>query len=58
VKDGVYVLPMPIMTKNLKNLLQTATAKSNQPLSQNVWHEVEYCLDVCRATNGAHIKLA
>jgi hypothetical protein len=25
---------------------------------QNVWHEVEYRLDVCRATNEAHIELA
>jgi len=23
---------------------------------QNVWQEAEYHLDVCRATNGAHIK--
>jgi hypothetical protein len=21
-----------------------------------IWHEIEYCLDICRATNGAHIE--
>jgi hypothetical protein len=29
-----------------------AIAKIDQPLLQNVCHEVEYLLDVCRATNG------
>jgi hypothetical protein len=42
----------------VKDHLQTAIAKTDQPLSQNVWHEVEYHLDVCRATNGAHTELA
>jgi hypothetical protein len=30
--------------------------KHDQLLLQNVWHDVEYRLDVCRATNGAHIE--
>jgi hypothetical protein len=21
------------------------------------WNEIEYCLDICRATKGAHIKI-
>jgi hypothetical protein len=33
-----------------------ATAKTDQPLLQN-WQEIEYCLDVYRATNGAHTNL-
>jgi hypothetical protein len=48
---------MPITLNNLKNPIQTAAAKTDQPLLQNIWHEVKYCLDVCRATNGAHTKL-
>jgi hypothetical protein len=34
-----------------------AKIETDQPLLQNMWHEVEYCLDVCRATEGAHIEL-
>jgi hypothetical protein len=40
-----------------KRILQ-AIAKTDQPLLQNVRHLVEYRLDVCRATNGAHTELA
>jgi hypothetical protein len=58
VKDDVYVPPMPITLNNLKDRIRTAIAKIYQPLLQNVWHEVECRLDVCRATNGAHTELA
>jgi hypothetical protein len=58
VIDEVYVPPMPITLSNFKNRIRTATAKTDQSLLQNVWHKVEYRLDVCRATNGAHIELA
>jgi hypothetical protein len=34
------------------------TAKIDQPLLENVWHKVKYRLDVCKATNEAHIELA
>jgi hypothetical protein len=49
---------MPITLNNLKDGIGTATAKSDEPLLQNVWQEYEYCLDVCRVTNGAYIKLS
>jgi hypothetical protein len=57
MKDVVYVLPIPINLNNLKDRIQTAKAKIDQPLLQNVWHKLEYCLDVCRGTNRAHIEL-
>jgi hypothetical protein len=58
VKDEVCVPPVPITLNNLKDRIRTAIAEIDQPLLQNVWHEVEYRLDVCRATNGAQIELA
>jgi hypothetical protein len=58
VKDEGYVLPMPITLNNLKDRIRTVIAKTDQPLLPNVWHEVKYRLDVCRATNGAHTELA
>ena len=27
------------------------------PLLINTWQELEYCLDICRATTGAHIEV-
>jgi hypothetical protein len=32
--------------------------KTDQLLWQNVWHEVEYCLNVCRPTHGTHTEIA
>jgi hypothetical protein len=57
VKDGVYILPVPINLK-VMDRIQTAIAKIDQALLQNVWHEVGYCLEVLRATDGAHFELA
>jgi hypothetical protein len=56
VKDEAYVPPMPLTLNNLNYQIQTAIAKIDQPLLQNIWHEVKYCLDVCRATNGAQTE--
>jgi hypothetical protein len=58
VKDEVYDPPVPITLNDLKARIRTAIAKIDKPLLQNVWQEVEYRLDVCRATSGAYIELA
>jgi hypothetical protein len=41
---------------NLKDQIQTAIEKTDQPLLQNVWHKIKYHPDVCRATNGANTE--
>jgi hypothetical protein len=41
VKDEVYLPSMLINLNNLKDRIRTAIAKIDQPLLQNVWHEVE-----------------
>jgi hypothetical protein len=33
------------------------TAKTDQPLMQYVWHEVEYHLDMCKATDDVYMEL-
>jgi hypothetical protein len=38
--------------------LGLATAKTDQPLLQNVWQEVKYRPDVRKVTNGGHTELA
>jgi hypothetical protein len=58
VKDEVYVLLMSITPDNSKDQIQTVIAKVDHSLLHSLWHEVGYCLDVYRATNGAHTELA
>jgi hypothetical protein len=36
---------------------RNSSCKKQQPLLQNVWHEVEYRIDVCRATTEACLEL-
>jgi hypothetical protein len=45
---------MSITLNNLKDRTRTAIARIDQPLLQNVWQEVEYRPDVCKATNTAN----
>jgi hypothetical protein len=52
VKDELYVPPVPVTLNNFKDRIRTEIAKIDQPLLENIWHEVEYRLDGRRATNG------
>jgi hypothetical protein len=58
VKDVGYVEPQPVTQNNVKDRIQTEIAKIDDSLLQNVWHEVDYRLDVCGATNRAHAERA
>jgi hypothetical protein len=44
VKDQVYVPPLPA------NIPETITAN----MLQTVWNELDYRVDICIITNGAH----
>ena len=56
VKDSVYVPPLPMSLKELRDrithALQTITADMLHP----VWDEFYYRVDVCRVTQGARIE--
>jgi hypothetical protein len=54
VKDDVYVSLMPITLNSLKDRIETATARTGQPLLQNVWHRVGYHL-MCAGQQMEHI---
>jgi hypothetical protein len=43
--------------EQLKQLIRAAIASVTPDVLGRVWQEVEYRLDVCRATNGSHIEL-
>jgi hypothetical protein len=56
VKDKVFYKPVPDTT-NLKARITGALATITEDLLENTWREVDYRLDVLRATKGAHIDV-
>ena len=56
VKDQVYVPPLPASIPELKVRIRTATETITADMLQTVWNELDYRVDVCRITKGAHIE--
>ena len=56
VKDQVYVPPLPASTTELKIRIRTAIETITADMLQTVWNELDYRVDVCRITKGAHIE--
>ena len=55
-KDQVYVPPLPASTLELKVRIRTAIETITADMLQKVWNELDYRVDVCRITKGAHIE--
>jgi hypothetical protein len=43
--------------QNLKTYIREAVPLVTPNMLQVTWNEVKYCLDICHATKGAHIKI-
>jgi hypothetical protein len=56
VKDQVYVPPLPASIPELKVRTRTAIKSITADMLQTVWNELDFRVDVCRITNGAHIE--
>ena len=56
VEDQVFSLPVPDM-HTLKVRIWHAVETVTEEMLENTWREIEYRLDVLRATNGAHIEV-
>jgi len=56
VKDKVFVPPQPVSIPDLENRITAAMENITSDLLIRVWQEMDCRLDVCRATNGAHIE--
>lgn len=56
VKDKVYVPPLPSTLDELQERITEAVYAITPDMLQRVWTELDYRLDVCRATRGAHIE--
>jgi len=56
VKDQVYVPPLPASMPELKVRIRTAIETITVDILQTVWNELDYRVDVCKITKGAHIE--
>ena len=56
VKDKVFSTPVPDIT-NLKARITDAFATIAEDMLKNTWREIDYRLDVLRATKGAHVEV-
>ena len=55
-KDQVYVPPLPASIPELKGRIRSAIETITADMLQTVWNELDYRVDVCRITKGAHIE--
>ena len=55
VKDQVYRTPIHDL-QTLKTRIREAIATVTPQMLHNTWREIEFRLDVLRATNGAHVE--
>jgi len=56
VKGKVFSTPVPDIT-NLRARKTDAFAKVTEDMLENTWREIDYRLDVLRATKGAHVEV-
>jgi hypothetical protein len=56
IRMYVYVPPLPRDLTNLKAQTTAAVKNVNAPMLMRVGQELEYRIDMCRVTYGAHIK--
>ena len=52
----VFVQPSPRDLADLKARIIAAVKNIDAPMLTRVWQELEYRIDVCRVTRGAHIE--
>ena len=56
IKDKVFSTPVPDIT-NLKARIKDAFATITEDILENRWREIDYRLDILRATKGAYVEV-
>jgi hypothetical protein len=56
VKDQVFAPQLPRDLADLKARIIAAVKNIDAPMLTRVWQKLEYRIDVCRVTLGAHIE--
>ena len=54
--DLEFYIPLSSSIPELKVRIRTATETIAADMLQTVWNELDYRVDVCRITKGAHIE--
>jgi len=57
VKDSVYVPPLPMSLKEIRDQITHALQTITANMLHRVWDEFDYHVDVCHVTQGAHIEV-
>jgi len=55
-KRRVFFPPLPRDLADLKARIIAAVKNVDAPMTKRVWQELEYRIDACRVTRGAHIE--
>jgi hypothetical protein len=55
-KDRVFVTPVNDLP-DLRALIHDTIATVPMDMLERTWQEIEYRLDIVRATNGAHVEV-
>jgi hypothetical protein len=56
VQDSVYVPPLPMSLKEVRDRITHALQTITADMLHRVWDEFGYRVDVCGVTQGAHIE--
>lgn len=56
IKDRVFVPPLPNDLPELRQRIEQAIASITPDVLTKVWEELDFRLEVCRVTKGAHIE--
>jgi hypothetical protein len=56
VKDRVYATPIRDVVELRRKITDVIRTITSDKLN-NTWAEIEYRLDILRATNGAHVEV-
>ena len=56
MKELIFVPHFPANIEEMKQRITAALETVFKDMLKRVWHELEYRLDVCRVTGGAHIE--
>jgi hypothetical protein len=56
LKDSVYVPPLPMSLKKLRDRITHAVHTITADMLHRVWDEFGYRVEVCCVTQGAHIE--
>ena len=54
--DLEFYVPLPASIPELKVRIRTAIQTITADMLQTVWNKLDYRVDVCRITKGAHME--